>query len=97
MVSKYTKTMIKGNQSCVDMTTNTSKPSRSNTPANMPAAKGRGTRSMKRSNQPLKPTKVTIRDDMTKAATTSPMGQPGAEMMSMAAPEVDHAVTMGVR
>ena len=89
--------MTKGNSSCVDMTTNTSKPKRSNTPANIPAAKGKGTRSMKRSNKPLKPTKQTSSDDMTNAAITSAMGTPCTEMMSMAAPDVDQAVTTGMR
>ena len=54
MVSKYTMTMIKGNHNCVDITTNTSSPKRSKTPANMPAAKGSGT------NELLVPVKLDL-------------------------------------
>ena len=77
------------------MLTNTSKPKRNNTPANMPAASGKGIRCIKRSNTPLKPTAATNKDDTTKAPITSAMGIPLAAVINIAAPGVDHAVTTG--
>ena len=77
------------------MVTNTSKPKRSNTPANIPAAKGKGIRCIKRSNTPLKPTAITNKEDTTNAPTTSAMGIPLAAVINIAAPGVDQAVTTG--
>ena len=82
---------------CVCMDTNTSRPKRSNTPANMPDASDTGMRLRLRSNTPLKPATAINMADSTNAPMASAYGTPVLLAISMAAPGVDHAVTTGMR
>nr|WP_257210087.1 hypothetical protein [Nostoc linckia] len=72
-------------------------PKRSNTPASIAEAMDIGIRSIMRSNQALKPQSVINPPEIRKAPMASAIGTPDAVVINIAAPGVDHAVTIGTR
>ncbi len=74
-----------------------SSPKRNSTPDSMPAARDIGILLIARSNHPVKPTSVTSAPDTRNAPIASGIETPAALVISMAAPEVDQAVAIGIR
>ncbi len=63
----------------------------------MPAASASGIRWIARSNQPLKPLTMIRQADTRNAPIASFMLRPDTDVISIAAPAVDHAVLIGMR
>lgn len=96
-IIKYVQNMANVIPNCVFIAVKISKPNRKSTLANMPEAIDMGIQLIKRSNQLLNPNRTINPAETRKAPTASGIGTPAAEVISIAAPGVDQAVTTGIR